>query len=107
MATKASVRSEALPSPSEKVLAVEATHGMIPENSELTEAELAIVAKLNVTEKDYASAKEAAEAMSLEEVRKSMRNVRKVHKHDANFPHSVLMKIEEFLGKCPGIRFKL
>ncbi|KAH8597809.1 OPT oligopeptide transporter [Bisporella sp. PMI_857] len=64
---------------------------------ELTEFEQALESELNVTEEDLVEAKAMAEALSLEQVHKMMKNVLKIHEHDANFPHRVLMKIHEFL----------
>ncbi|OLN90328.1 Oligopeptide transporter 2-like protein 3 [Colletotrichum chlorophyti] len=52
---------------------------------------------LNVTEDDLIEAKAVAANLTLEGVRKMMENVIKIHDRDANFPHSVLMKIHEFL----------
>lgn len=55
--------------------------------------------QLNVTEDDLVEAKAIAATLSLEGVRKMMQNVLKIHDRDPNFPHSVLIKIHEFLGQ--------
>jgi hypothetical protein len=73
-----------------------------------------------MTEKDLAEAKALAENMTLEEVRavsgllwdpwkrclmamtdmlQLMTNVLSIHNHDPNFPHTIMEKIKEFLGK--------
>ncbi|CAH0026087.1 unnamed protein product [Clonostachys rhizophaga] len=49
------------------------------------------------TEDDLLEAREAASSMSLEEVTKVMKSVVKVHEHDPNFPHSLLIRIDAFL----------
>ncbi|KAK1985221.1 OPT oligopeptide transporter [Colletotrichum cereale] len=52
---------------------------------------------LNVTEDDLVEAKAIAATLSLDGVRKMMENVLRIHDRDPNFPHTVLMKIHEFL----------
>ncbi|GKT40651.1 uncharacterized protein ColSpa_00832 [Colletotrichum spaethianum] len=54
---------------------------------------------LNVTEDDLIEAKAIAATLSVEGVRKMMENVLRIHDRDPNFPHSVLMKVHEFLGE--------
>lgn len=54
---------------------------------------------VSFTEDDLLEAREAASSMSLEEVIKVMKSVVKAHEHDPNFPHSLLLRIDAFLGK--------
>ncbi|KAI1874910.1 uncharacterized protein JN550_002339 [Neoarthrinium moseri] len=67
-------------------------------DEELNGFEQAIESELNVTEQDLIEAKATAESMTLEGVKALVENVYKIHSRDPNFPHSVLMKIEEFLS---------
>lgn len=54
--------------------------------------------ELDVTEDDLLEAKAAAAAMSLDDVVKLMKKVRKIHERDPNFPHQVLLRIDDFLN---------
>ncbi|KAI3559083.1 OPT oligopeptide transporter [Colletotrichum abscissum] len=63
----------------------------------LNSEEEAFESHLNVTEDDLIEAKAVAATLSLEGVRKMMETVLRIHNRDPNFPHSVLMKIHEFL----------
>ncbi|KAF3024152.1 hypothetical protein E8E14_007550 [Neopestalotiopsis sp. 37M] len=67
-------------------------------NEELNGFEQAMETELNVTEQDLIEAKATAEAMTLEGVKTLVESIMKIHKHDPNFPHSVLEKITEFLA---------
>ncbi|SPO05347.1 related to sexual differentiation process protein isp4 [Cephalotrichum gorgonifer] len=53
---------------------------------------------LCATGDDLLHVKELADQYTLEEVKLLMQRIHKVHKHDPNFPFSVIKKIEEFLG---------
>lgn len=66
-------------------------------DEELNGFEQAIESELNVTEQDLIEAKATAEAMTLEGVKALAENINRIHKHDPNFPHSILEKIQEFL----------
>ncbi|GKT89097.1 OPT oligopeptide transporter [Colletotrichum tofieldiae] len=59
--------------------------------------EEAFESHLNVTEDDLIEAKSIAATLTVEGVRKMMETVLRIHDRDPNFPHSVLMKIHEFL----------
>jgi hypothetical protein len=77
----------------------ENTHGGLF-TAELNEFERAHVeSDLNVTEEDLLEAKETAANFTLDDVRTLMKDVLDRHHRDPNFPHSVLEKIREFLGK--------
>ncbi|KAK3496216.1 OPT oligopeptide transporter protein-domain-containing protein [Neurospora crassa] len=60
----------------------------------------AVEADFSVTEQDLLEAKALADSMSLEEVRALMEQVLKIHGNDPNFPHTIMTKIEEFLGNA-------
>jgi hypothetical protein len=66
--------------------------------TEITDFERTIEHQLNVTEDDLLEAKAAAANMTLEGVREMMETVRKIHERDPNFPHIILLKIDEFLN---------
>jgi len=53
---------------------------------------------LNATEKDLAEASELASTFTLEDTKRIMTQVHKMHNRDPNFPLSIIDKIEEFLG---------
>lgn len=53
---------------------------------------------LNATEKDLAEANELASTFTLEDTRRLMTQVHKMHARDPNFPISIIAKIEDFLG---------
>ncbi|CCF36791.1 hypothetical protein CH063_08276 [Colletotrichum higginsianum] len=67
------------------------------EISRLDSEEQVFESHLNVTEDDLIEAKAIAANLTLEGVQKMMKNVLRIHDRDPNFPHSVLMKIHEFL----------
>ncbi|KAM7200716.1 OPT oligopeptide transporter [Naviculisporaceae sp. PSN 640] len=62
------------------------------ENEKIFESEMV------VTEEDLAEARAVAETLTLEGVRETMESVLKIHERDPNFPHSILMRIQEFLA---------
>jgi hypothetical protein len=53
---------------------------------------------LNATEKDLAEANELAGTFTLEDTRRLMTQVHKMHVRDPNFPITIITKIEDFLG---------
>lgn len=53
---------------------------------------------LNATEKDLAEANELASTFTLEDTRRLMAQVHKMHARDPNFPITIISKIEDFLG---------
>ncbi|ATY60958.1 Oligopeptide transporter OPT superfamily [Cordyceps militaris] len=63
-----------------------------------TETQARVIMKdLNVTEDDLLEAKELAATYSLDEVKRLMTHVYKIHRRDPNFPASVIDMIDEFL----------
>ncbi|XWX02244.1 hypothetical protein V2A60_010279 [Cordyceps javanica] len=64
-----------------------------------TETEAQVTMKdLNVTDDDLLEAKELAATYSLDDVKRLMTHVYKIHRRDPNFPASAIDKIEQFLG---------
>ncbi|KAJ6782229.1 hypothetical protein PWT90_08857 [Aphanocladium album] len=53
---------------------------------------------LNVTDDDLLEAKEVAATYSLDDVKRLMSHVYKIHRRDPNFPATIIEKIEEFLN---------
>lgn len=74
--------------------------GLHIHDTETSSLENQIEHELNVTEDDLLEAKAIAGNMSTEQVIALMKNVLKIHERDPNFPHSVLLRIDEFLGGC-------
>ncbi|KAF4120900.1 OPT oligopeptide transporter protein [Geosmithia morbida] len=71
--------------------------GLYAEATESGSIDQQIEDELKVTEDDLLEAKEAASAMTFEEVTSLLTTVRTIHEKDPNFPHSVLIRIDEFL----------
>ena len=72
--------------------------GLHIHDTETSSLENQIEHDLNVTEDDLLEAKAVAGNMSTEQVIALMKNVLKIHERDPNFPHAVLLRIDEFLG---------
>ncbi|KAM7191832.1 OPT oligopeptide transporter [Rhypophila sp. PSN 637] len=62
------------------------------ENEKVFESEMV------VTEDDLVEAKAVANTLTLEGVKETMWSVLKIHERDPNFPHSILMRIQEFMA---------
>lgn len=73
--------------------------GLYAQDTETSSLENKIEKELNVTEDDLLEAKAVAGNMSTEQVISLMKNVLKIHERDPNFPHEILIRIDEFLGK--------
>lgn len=73
--------------------------GVYAQDMETSSLEHKIEQELNVTEDDLLEAKAVAGNMSTEQVIALMKNVLKIHERDPNFPHEILIRIDEFLGE--------
>ncbi|KAK3331417.1 OPT oligopeptide transporter [Apodospora peruviana] len=63
-----------------------------------SENEKVLESEMVVTEDDLIEAKRVADTLTLEGVRETMSAVLKIHERDPNFPHTILMRIQEFLA---------
>lgn len=73
--------------------------GLYGNDTETRSLENQIEHELDVTEDDLLEAKAVAGNMSTEQVVALMKNVLKIHERDPNFPHAILIRIDEFLGE--------
>ncbi|KAK0649961.1 OPT oligopeptide transporter [Cercophora newfieldiana] len=70
----------------------------IPRDTESERAhDVVVESDLVVTEEDLLEAKAIAANLTLEETREMMLSVMRIHERDPNFPHTVLLRIREFL----------
>lgn len=81
--------------------------GVFVDEAETSSLEQQIESELKVTEDDLLEAKALAATMSLESVTAMMRNVLRIHERDPNFPHTILLRIDEFLSMPPASLFPL
>ncbi|KAK3356683.1 OPT oligopeptide transporter [Lasiosphaeria hispida] len=70
---------------------------VVANNIDFDEHDGVLQHELVVTEDDLLEAKAFADTLSLERVRELMVSVLKIHDRDPNFPHGVLMRIQEFM----------
>ncbi|KAF5023251.1 hypothetical protein F66182_4684 [Fusarium sp. NRRL 66182] len=71
--------------------------GSRPRSRETDELEDGFKTGLDVTQDDLLEARASADALSLEDVRRTMEQVYRLHRRDPNFPLSVIEKIELFI----------
>ncbi|KAJ4147657.1 hypothetical protein LMH87_002165 [Akanthomyces muscarius] len=97
----------------EKIAQKSATGGVLDEKNSVTHGNhhldplaqtetqaQATMKDLTVTDDDLLEAKELPATYSLDDVKRLMTHVHKIHKRDPNFPATIVNKIEEFLNHC-------